>query len=113
MPKITREFKPADRYVYDFGPCSAAKGFSQIDTEQDAWYYGQWANPTTFVIFSYCEGDCTTTQCENAEEFTAQMLKIEAWSKDHGYTCKIDDGRTDRDAVLATWTPLGLAHMLH
>ena len=35
--RITRDFKPmSDRYGFDFGPCSTANGFAQIDTRQDA-----------------------------------------------------------------------------
>ena len=30
--KITREFCPSDRYVYDFGLCSYEKGWAQVDT---------------------------------------------------------------------------------
>ena len=37
--KITREFAPADRYVYDFGLCSYEKGWAQVDTAQDASYF--------------------------------------------------------------------------
>ena len=38
--KITREFAPADRYVYDFGLCSYKNGCAQVDTAQDASYFG-------------------------------------------------------------------------
>ena len=44
--KITREFCPGDRYVYDFGLCTYEKGWAQVDTAQDASYFGTWANPT-------------------------------------------------------------------
>lgn len=57
--KITREFT-ASRYTYDFGLCSVGNGFNQIDTESDASYYGEWANPFRLIHFSYVEGDCTT-----------------------------------------------------
>lgn len=40
-----REFCPTDRYVYDFGKCSYAKGWAQVDTRQDASYYGTWDEP--------------------------------------------------------------------
>jgi len=32
--KITREFCPGDRYVYDFGLCSYEKGWARVDTAQ-------------------------------------------------------------------------------
>ena len=52
--KITREFAAADRYTYDFGLCSYENGWAQVDTAQDASYFGTWANPTRLMIFSYC-----------------------------------------------------------
>ena len=37
----TQDFRPlSDRYELDCGPCSYANGFAQIDTTQDAPYYG-------------------------------------------------------------------------
>ena len=38
--KITREFCPGDRYTYDFGHCSYENGWAQVDTAQDASYFG-------------------------------------------------------------------------
>jgi hypothetical protein len=52
--KITREFAPADRYLYDFGLCSNASSWAQVDTAQDASYFGTWANPTWLPISNYC-----------------------------------------------------------
>ena len=62
--KITREFWPGDRYVYDFGLCSYKKGWAQFDTAQDARYFGTWANPTRLIIFSYCKGDTTLKEAK-------------------------------------------------
>ena len=63
--KITREFASADRYVYDFGFCSYEKCWAQVDTAQDASYFGTWANPARLVIFNYCEGDTTVKEAES------------------------------------------------
>lgn len=35
--KMVRGFKPSDRYAYDYGVCSYANGWAQLDTRQDAW----------------------------------------------------------------------------
>ena len=70
--KTTRDFRPlSDRYSFDCGPCSYANGFAQIDTRQDASYYGSWASPTRRTIVNFCEGDVTTTVCESDEEFVS------------------------------------------
>ena len=51
--KITRELCPGDRYTYDFGLCSYENGWAQVDTAQDASYFGTWANPTRLMILSF------------------------------------------------------------
>ena len=54
--KITRDFRPlTDRYAFDTGPCSYANGFAQIDTRQDASYYGTWCSPVARTIVSFCD----------------------------------------------------------
>ena len=54
--KTTREFAPADRYIYDFGLCSYENGWAQVDTAQDAAYFGTWANPARVLIFRHVSG---------------------------------------------------------
>ena len=71
--KITREFCPGDRYIYDFGLCTYEKGWAQVDTAQDASYFGTWANPTRLMIFSYCKGDTTLKEAASPEEFVAEL----------------------------------------
>ena len=42
--KTTSDLRPlSDRYEFDCGPCSYANGFAQVDTRQDAPYYGSGA----------------------------------------------------------------------
>ncbi len=74
--KKHHEFSSANRYIYDFDLCSSGNGFAQIDTSSDASNFGNWANPFTFVIFSFIKGWCYTTECETVEEFTAEMKDI-------------------------------------
>ena len=82
---ITREFCPADRYRYDFGACSYKNGWAQIDTKQDASYYGTWTNPAERKIFSYCEGDTTLTACDTDEEYKQELFKTVQWNRESGY----------------------------
>jgi hypothetical protein len=91
--QTTREFCPANRYVYDFGPCSIQRGWAQIDTDQDASYYGNWCNPKTLEIFAYVEGDTTHHQCETGEEFAAEIRSMNEWHISQGYRpVQIDPG---------------------
>ena len=43
--KTEKNFIEADRYLFDFYHCSTKKGYAQLDTSQDASYYGTWTNP--------------------------------------------------------------------
>ena len=110
--KTTREFAPADRYLYDFGLCSYENGWAQVDTAQDAAYFGTWANPTRLLIFSYCEGDTTLLEAEAPGEFVAALRQIGDWNRAHGYgPARIDPGY-DPD-MKAAFGALGLADLLH
>ena len=110
--KITREFCPADRYTYDFGSCSYENGWAQVDTAQDASYFGTWANPTRFLIFGYCEGDTTLKEAASPEEFATALREIDAWNRANGYDpARIDPGFDP--AMKAAFVALGLSDLLH
>lgn len=101
-----------DRYRFDFRDCTPAKGFAQVDTSQDASYFGTWANPFTFTIVTYCEGDITRRTAESAEEFRAEILGIKSWNEEHGHRFLGIDGMLD-EKIIAGFTAVGLAELLH
>jgi len=110
--KIERDFSNSSRYEFDGGRCSLGKGFAQIDTSSDAWYFGRWANPETLEIISYCEGDITVCTAETPEEFTTEILAvrdgIEKWgSKFLGIDCGCSD------KVINGFKAVNLGHLLH
>lgn len=109
--KVTREHCPADRYKYDWGLCSSQNGFAQVDTRQDASYFGTWANPLKRIVFCYCEGDCTTVECDTDEEFVTYMRDLEEWNRKMGSFCKVDPGLLS--GADEPWKRLGLGDMLH
>jgi hypothetical protein len=110
--KITREFAPADRYLYDFGLCSYANGWAQVDTAQDASYFGTWANPTRLLILNYCEGDTTLKEAGSPGEFATELREVDVWNRAHGYSpARIDPGFDP--AMREAFEGLGLADMLH
>lgn len=110
--KITREFVPGDRYVYDFGFCSYENGWAQVDTAQDASYFGTCANPARLMIFSYCEGDTTLNEAASPGEFAGELREIDAWYRAHGHgPARIDPGYDP--AVKAAFEGLGLVDLLH
>jgi hypothetical protein len=107
--KTTREFCPGNRYHYD--SLLLGKGYAQVDTGQDASYFGTWANPETLVIFNYCEGDCATFACETAEEFLAELESLKAWNEKNGYSFGVDPGF--KPEAKAKWKEAGAGHLLH
>jgi len=111
--KIKRSFNGmTDRYAFDFGPCTYANGLAQIDTKQDASYFGTWCNPDSLKIVNYCEGDITVKTADNAEEFAAEIRDLAAWNDKHGWgPMKIDKGLGDEMA--AKFEAIGLEDLLH
>lgn len=100
-----------ERYEFDFGECSYANGWAQIDTRQDAPYYGLWCNPTKRAVFSYCEGDRTLEFCADDIEFAAHLRSVADWQKKAGYWIGIDAGIDG--TMRARFTALGVADLLH
>lgn len=112
MSQIIRDFTPADRYLYDFRVCTIEKGWAQIDTSQDASYYGQWINPVKRLIFCYCEGDTILTKCENDAELVSEIERMKAWNLDQGHRFMgIDPGFNE--ALKTALVNAGLGEYLH
>jgi len=88
--QITRDHIDADRYHFDAGLCSFKRGFAQVDTGQDAWYFGTWANPTTLTVVSYAEGDVTIEQADTPQEFGDALRAVKRWNDVNGYSFGID-----------------------
>ncbi len=111
--KTSRDFKPlSDRYSFDCGPCSIANGFAQVDTKQDASYYGTWCSPAVRTIVNFAEGDLTTTVCDTDAEFTEQLRELARWNDEAGYgPMKIDPGSDD--GLRHAFERLGVADLLH
>ena len=111
--KTIQNFRPlSDRYRFDFGSCSYANGFAQIDTRQDAPYYGTWCSPAGRTIVNFSEGDLTTTVCETDAEFVGQLRELARWNDERGYgPMKIDPGSGEE--LRQAFEKLGVADLLH
>lgn len=93
---VTRLFDgDTDRYAFDFKLCQSKDGWAQVDTKQDASYYGNWANPLKLQLVSYAEGDITVTKCDTDAEFTAAVTEMCEWQKTAGYFKGIDSMCSD------------------
>jgi hypothetical protein len=106
--KEQRFFQDTDRYIYDF---KLKKHFAQIDTSQDAHYYGNWASPIEFKIITYAEGDHVIKTCESKEEFVAEMNELISWQKYNQYWKGIDPGFNEPGKQ--AWIDLGFEEFLH
>lgn len=103
-------FLPVNRYYFD-NKLHVADGWSQIDTAQDAYYFGIWANPITLEYFSYAEGDCTEIAFGNNEEFISYIKYTKQWSVEAGYGFQIDG--MCNELIINCWKSLGFERDLH
>jgi hypothetical protein len=102
----------ADRYKYDFNTCSVKKGFAQVDTGQDASYFGTWANPERLMVVCYCEGDVTIEKYESESEFVEGIRALVKWNEESGHGFKgIDPGFSA--SIKEGFQKLGLGDLLH
>ena len=108
--KIKRSFRPCERYFFDIRACKVSDGWAQVDTIQDASYFGNWANPFTLEMVSYAEGDIRETQCESLEEFITEMEDMLRYYNQDGWM-KIDPGLIEKNKQ--RWITIGLGHLLH
>ena len=106
----TKSFiEDGDRYQCDRTLCWA-KGstWAQVDTDQDAWYYGNWADPVSKSIVSYVEGDLIVFRCDTDEEFISELNRMAAWHATQGSYLRIDPKQKHE----SLWLELGLKDLL-
>ena len=110
--KTERLFESTDRYVFDFKLCTTGKGYAQLDTSQDAWYFGTWINPFEMKIVSYCEGDITIQTAENLDEFLKEVQTIKSWNEENDHKFYgIDPGFNEK--LQKKFKEVGLGEYLH
>ena len=113
MIKTTREFvghQVDNRYFYDFGLCSSRGDWAQMDTSQDAPWFGQWANPFARQILCYAEGDRTLIECGTDAEFTAMLEEIAAFHRENDEWKGID---TWSVRLRERFAAAGAQHLVH
>jgi hypothetical protein len=114
MSTITRGFSLfADRYGHDARRTYAA-GWAQVDTYQDASYFGIWTNPTTREIFTYCEGDETLETCSDDEDYARALREMLDCYHSPGSSIPrpMIDAKTN-PAMVERFTALGFADRVH
>jgi hypothetical protein len=71
-------FHVGDRYYFDFDGCKNSDGWCQIDTEQDASYYGNWINPAARRAITFAEGDLAQIKFDNDQEMIEWLERFAA-----------------------------------
>ena len=97
----------AERYRFDSGMCHFSKGFAQVDSEQDAPYYGQWANPIERKYVCFAEGDLDIMTFDNADEFAKHIREVAAMDCFKGI-----DGMCS-EPIIEGFKAIGLGDLLH
>lgn len=92
ISKTTASFHDSDRYFFDFTLCTYAKGWMQIDTYQDAWYFGIWTRPHSLEVITFAEGDFTHVVCETFDEYRREIVGIIQTYDSDDAACRIDRG---------------------
>jgi hypothetical protein len=110
--KTEKYFIEASRYLFDFYHCSTKKGYAQVDTSQDAAYYGTWTNPFKRTVFTYCEGDTCFKTADNNDEYVKELLDIKKWNFEHGYVFKGIDPGFNKD-LKEKFIALGMVELLY
>ena len=101
---------------YDFDETLLEKGYFQIDTIQDASYYGNWINPTERKKVSFMEGDLIEIEYENDEEMIKYLEEMNDWEKKYRENekgIKIDLGWTTKEDGEKIFKRLGLLHLTY
>lgn len=73
---ISCKFSPADRYLYEFGLCSYANDWAQVDYAQNASDFGTWTIPNQLLILNYCEGNTILKEAASLDEFAAVLREV-------------------------------------
>lgn len=107
ITKETRFDPDGTRYPWDHELVPI--GFAQIDTTEDASWYGHWACPKLRKLVSFVEGDICITKCTTDGEFISEVRRTCAWHIHHDQFKGIDPPASTKKR----WLDLGLAELLH
>ena len=112
MIRTTRSFvrgSVENRYRYDWRECRTGR-WAQMDTAQDAPWFGQWANPFEREILSYAEGDECRTACDTDAEFTTELERIAAFHRKNDQWKGIDPWNA---GLYARFAQAGARQLVH
>ena len=95
------------RYDFDNGECAVSNGFAQVDTRQDAWYFGIWTSPSESKIVFYMEGDIYRDTYDTPEAYIKAIREL----CNENYVIAIDAMLSE--SIKAEFAKLDLSDLLH
>jgi len=101
-----------DRYSFD-RQYTLANGWAQVDTYQDAPYFGIWTSPALLQIFTYCEGDLCLEQCNDVADYVDAVKRCIAFYDGHEKPCRIDVFESRFPEMAKAFRDLGLGEFIH
>lgn len=110
-----RSYVIDDRYAFDWSVCTYAKGWAQVDTYQDASYFGIWTNPEQRMTVTYAEGDVSVVIATNDADYRASVVELLRVYTQAEQTAMIDanlDGYAN-NPLRDRFVRLGMASYLH
>lgn len=111
--KTIKRFDPLiERYDIDWNLCNKQLKYAQIDSSQDASYYGNWCSPGALTLIHFAEGDITIKKADTKEEFTTAIKNFVKWNNDAGYGPTHIDPGPHKDIAQAL-LDLGLGTLFH
>ena len=112
MLHIEEFLMDADRYHFDFGECSHHLGYAQVDTCQDAPYFGIWTNPMTLTTVQYMEGDVYRDTAESVDEYVEFIRKMKTDYEKMGRPVLGIDPMLN-DEISDRFKEIGLGDLIH
>ena len=80
-----------NRYRYDFRLCRYSDGWLQIDSYQDASYYGHWLHLSQRIFIGFAEGDEYVITFDSVDEMCTYVRDWIEYERDLGYIAWIDE----------------------
>lgn len=104
----------ADRYKYDLKFREADNWF-QVDTWQDASYFGVWTNPIELKIATYCEGDTSLEVCDDDADYRDALTRCLEFYDSERQRAKVDCiyASRSRPEIAERLRALGFADRIH
>ena len=74
--RVQGAFIHGDRYQFDFDDAFRGQGWQQLDTVDDAAWFGIWTNRDRLQVFTFAEGDASLITAPTPEAYNLEVQVI-------------------------------------